>query len=57
MFANPNLIPRCICVVFYSSFVCMSAYANVLFTIPHAIVVTEHHVPFGHTPSYVTTSG
>jgi len=24
---------------------------------PHAIVVTEHHLPFGHTPSYVTTSG
>jgi len=23
---------------------------------PHAIVVTEHHLPFGHTPSYVTTS-
>jgi len=24
---------------------------------PHAIVVTEHHLPFGHTTSYVTTSG
>jgi len=24
---------------------------------PHAIVITEHHLPFGHTPSYVTKSG
>jgi len=24
---------------------------------PHAMVVTEHHLPFGHTPSYVTKSG
>jgi len=24
---------------------------------PHAIVITEHHLPFGHTPSYVIKSG
>jgi len=24
---------------------------------PHAIVITEHHLPFGHKPSYVTKSG
>jgi hypothetical protein len=24
---------------------------------PHAIVVTEHHLPFGHKPSYFTKSG
>ena len=24
---------------------------------PHAILVTEHHLPYGHTPSCVTTSG
>jgi len=23
----------------------------------HAIVITEHHLPFRHTPSYVTKSG
>jgi len=40
MFVNPNLIPRCICVLFYSSFkfVCMSAYANVFFTIIHKYI-------------------
>jgi len=24
---------------------------------PHAIVIIEHHLPFGHTPFYVTKSG
>ena len=24
---------------------------------PHAIIITEHHLPFGHTPTYAQTSG
>ena len=24
---------------------------------PHAIIITEHHLPFGHTPTYAQNSG